>query len=244
MSESPDGSDQVHVSSEVDLPSTDPVSGEVPSSVVDDPRPVSDDAADAGQRTGDAADLGEIGKQLAGLSAQTEVFHARSEQYESIIRRMQSRIEELQNDQVRTLLKPVINRLATLYTEAHSAAERAAERGDVKSQKDFGYFADEIEEGLGMLDIESVDTKVGDDFDAGRHAARGAVPTGSAGLDRKVASVARQGFTYVGADRVFLPAIVKVYRFDSTLNVAEDTDTVSAATSQTSADQTFAEGAL
>lgn len=197
----------------------------------------------ASDEPADDAGSAAIGKQLAGLSAQIEVFHTRSEQYESIIRRMQSRIEELQSDQVRTLLKPVINRLAALYTEASHAAIRAAERGDAKSQKDFGYFADEIEEGLSMLDIESLNTQVGDGFDGSRHAARGAVATDNATLDRKVANVIRQGFTYVGAERVLLPTIVKVYRFDPA-SISTEPDTDSVGTSSSSADQIFVEGVL
>lgn len=188
---------------------------------------------DDGRSIGEPLDLVGIETRLGAMGSQLEMFHARSEQYESIIRRMQSKIEDLQSDQVRTLLKPVINRLAVLYTEAVSAAQRAADRGDLKSQKDFGYFADEVEEGLGMLDIESLDTKVDDEFDAARHAARGATVTGDQSLDRKVAGVVRQGFTYVGAERVFLPALVKVYRFDPDAVVPHDV--------QATIDETFAE---
>ncbi|KDQ04753.1 hypothetical protein EN35_27850 [Rhodococcus qingshengii] len=188
----------------------------------EEPKLVDVDSRDVDNSTVGFFDLGEIGEKLGAMGAQLEMFHARSEQYESIIRRMQSKIEDLQSDQVRTLLKPVINRLAVLYTEAVSAAQRAADRGDLKSQKDFGYFADEVEEGLGMLDIESLDTQVDDEFDAARHAARGTAVTGDQSLDRKVASVVRQGFTYVGAERVFLPALVKVYRFDPNSAVPQD----------------------
>ena len=140
-----------------------------------------------------AAELMAIGERLDSIDGSVRGFHVRAEQYETIIRKMQSKIEDLQSDQVRTLLKPVISRLANLYTEAMTAAERAAGRGDTQAQKDFGYFADEIEEGLELLDIESLGTRVGDDFNAKIQAASGTVTTDDPNLDRKVAQVIRQG---------------------------------------------------
>lgn len=158
-------------------------------------------------------DLSGVENRLEDLHNAVQGFHDRAEQYEVIIRKMQSKIEDLQSDQVRTLLKPVINRLANLYTEATSAAQRAADRGDAKAQKDFGYFADEIEEGLELLDIESLDTKVGDAFDAAVQAARGTVDTEDPALDRTVAALVRQGFSYAGAERPLLPSVVKVFKY-------------------------------
>ncbi|OBJ98310.1 nucleotide exchange factor GrpE [Mycolicibacterium conceptionense] len=146
------------------------------------------------------------------MASALERFHGRAEQYESIIRRMQSRIEELQADQVRELLKPVILKLASLHTEASAAEDRASAREDDSARKDFDYFLSEIEETLGLLDVESIGVSALDEFDAARHAARRRIETDDASLDRRVAKVLRQGFTFVGADRVFVPAVVAVYR--------------------------------
>lgn len=157
----------------------------------------------------------ELAAELADMASALERFHARAEQYESIIRRMQSRIEELQADQVRELLKPLILKLASLHTAAIDAERRASTREDDASRRDFDYFVSEIEETLSLLDIESIGVSVLDEFDAARHAARRRVDTDDASLDRRIAKVIRQGFTYVGAERVFIPAQVTVYRHTS-----------------------------
>ncbi|MHA7666795.1 nucleotide exchange factor GrpE [Mycolicibacterium sp. HS_4_1] len=153
------------------------------------------------------------GDELAAMADALERFHSRAEQYESIIRRMQSRIEELQADQVRELLKPVILKLASLHTEAAEAEARASTREDDSARKDFDYFVSEIEEVLSLLDIESIKVSTGDEFDASKHAARRRVDTDDPSLDRRVGKILRQGFTFVGAERVFVPAMVNVYRY-------------------------------
>ncbi|OBG82672.1 nucleotide exchange factor GrpE [Mycobacterium sp. E802] len=150
---------------------------------------------------------------MSAMAGALERFHERAEQYESIIRRMQARIEELQADQVRELLKPVILKLASLHTEAAAAEERASARADDSARKDFDYFVSEIEETLGLLDVESIGVSAVDEFDASRHAARRRVETDDPSLDLRIAKVIRQGFTFVGAQRVFVPAMVNVYRY-------------------------------
>lgn len=174
--------------------------------------PAPREAAAAGPtaRDDDADDLTE---QLRPMVAALERFHTRAEQYESIIRRMQTRIEELQSDQVRELLKPVILKLADLHTEATAAEERASANEDDSARKDFDFFVTEIEDTLGLLDIESIGTRVLDEFDPARHAARRRIDSDDPTLDKRVAKVIRQGFTYVGAERVFTPATVFVYRY-------------------------------
>ncbi len=159
----------------------------------------------------DGTDTMPAGELLAMVSA-IERFHGRAEEYESIIRRMQSRIEELQADQVRELLKPVIVKLASLHSEMTDAKDRAQDRGDDVARKDYDFFATEIEDALSLLDIESIGAAPMDEFVASRHAARRRVDTDDPALDRRIAKVMRQGFTYVGAERVFLPAMVNVYR--------------------------------
>ncbi|GHC76074.1 hypothetical protein GCM10007079_12050 [Nocardiopsis terrae] len=156
--------------------------------------------------------FGEVVTAVGGLEEQVRKFHARSESQENIIRQMQSRIEQLQGDQVQALLKPVLRRLAGLHAQAAEAAEQARERGE-KSEKDFDFFMDSIEEALGLIDVESVEAEPSAEFDSGKHHAARVVPTDDAEMDKRIHRVLRQGFTYAGADRVFLPAQVSVYRY-------------------------------
>lgn len=151
---------------------------------------------------------------LQGLEAQVQAFHIRAENYEQIVRNMQNRIERLQGDQVQALLKPVIQRLAGLHAQAAEAAVRARDLGE-SAEKDFSFFAVAIEEALGLVDIESVKAAPDVEFNSKKHHAVRAVPTGDIDRDRRVQRVLRQGFTYVDAPRVFLPAQVSVYRYES-----------------------------
>lgn len=164
------------------------------------------------QTSASGDDSPSVAGELAAMASALERFHSRAEQYESIIRRMQSRVEELQADQVRELLKPVIVKLAALHTEASAAEVRAAGRADDSARKDYDYFVSELEETLSLLDVESIGVVEGDVFDAAKHAARRRVDTDDVSLDRRIAKVVRQGFSFVGADRVLLPAMVTVYR--------------------------------
>lgn len=169
--------------------------------------------ASAGEHQLQPEEVSSSAEELAAMARALERFHGRAEQYESIIRRMQNRIEELQSDQIRELLKPVIIKLASLHTEATEASNRATEREEDLAQKDFDYYIREIEEALSLLNIESIDASPLDEFVAAKHAARRRIATEDPSLDRKVAKVLRQGFTFVGAERVFLPAMVNVYRY-------------------------------
>ncbi|ORI21159.1 nucleotide exchange factor GrpE [Rhodococcus sp. 1168] len=215
----------------LDVAAGEPVGTDVPDEVAGD-------APDGGAGTTDAvqtaADPAVQSGELADMVRALERFHSRAEQYESIIRRMQARIEELQADQIRELLKPVILKLASLHTEARGSEARAAARSDDLGQKDFDFFVSEIEETLGLLDIESIGVSVLDDFDAGKHAARRRVETDDASLDRRVERVLRQGFTYIGAERVFMPAMVTVYRYQG-VEAVDSANRVSVAAANVSA---------
>ena len=164
--------------------------------------------------SGDKSQFDAVTAALRSLEKQVQGFHVRAENYEQIVRQMQSRIEKLQGDQVQALLKPVIQRFAGLHAQAAEASERARERGE-PAEKDFSFFAVAIEEALGLVDIESVGAAPGVEFDSSKHHASRIVPTHDAELDQRVQRVLRQGFTYVGAPRVFLPAQVSVHRFES-----------------------------
>jgi molecular chaperone GrpE (heat shock protein) len=147
------------------------------------------------------------------VERQIAVFHARAENYEQLIGQMQSRIEQLQGDQVQALLRPIIQRFASLHAQAAAAAEQAHERGEA-AEKDFDFFAVAIEEAFGLVDIESVAARPSVEFDSSKHHAASVVVTDDPGLDRRIQRVLRQGFSYAGASRVFLPAQVSIYRYE------------------------------
>src|SRR5699024_7812459 len=83
---------------------------------------------------------------------------------------------------------------------------------DPDSGDDFRYYADAIEDMFSLYDIDSVGATAGGAFDAKMHQAARVIPTDDPALDGTVQRVARQGFIFAGAERVFLPARVSVYR--------------------------------
>lgn len=205
-------------------PAIDSPVGSGSGDVTDEPHEAGPEpASDTPESVATDDDLVPVAKEtLTAMTDALERFHGRAEQYETIIRRMQNRVEELQSDQVRELLKPVIIKLATLHTEASAGVARASGREDDSARKDFDYFVSEIEETLGLLDIESLDVSPLDEFDPARHAARRRVETSDPGLDRRVERVLRQGFTYIGSVRTLVPAMVTVYRFVPPADSIED----------------------
>lgn len=178
-------------------------------------------------QTGDSTDDERGAEMVAALEALTDQvarFHERSERQEQIVRAMQDRISSLQGDQILALLKPALLRFARLHAQAEESAVRARGRGE-EAEKDFAFFATSVEEALGLLDLDSIGAEAGAPFDSTRHAATEAVATADPALDRTIARVVRQGFTYPDAKRVTLPAQVTVYRFDETLEAADELST-------------------
>jgi len=153
---------------------------------------------------------------LGALEEQVKRFHDRSTRSEEIIRTMQSRITDLQGDQIQALLKPTIQRFAGLHAQAMEAQQSALERNE-SAAADFSFFATSIEDALGLIDFDSVHASPGAAFDATRHHATSMVSTGDPALDKTVHRVIRQGFTRAGSARVSIPAQVAVYQYDETL---------------------------
>lgn len=153
---------------------------------------------------------------LLAVEQQLLRFHERSTRQEEIIREMQARITSLQGDQIQALLKPALQRFAGLHAQALEAAAASQERGE-RASNDFAFFAAAVEDALGLLDLDSVDARVGGVFDSVAHHATGTVVTGDPALDKTIQRVTRQGFGYTGATRVTIPAQVVVYRYDETL---------------------------
>jgi molecular chaperone GrpE (heat shock protein) len=159
---------------------------------------------------------------LGALTEQVSRFHERSARSEEIIRTMQSRITDLQGDQVQALLKPTIQRFAGLHAQAAEARHAAIERNE-NAAADFSFFMTSIEDALGLIDFDSVGAAVGVAFDSTRHHATSVAATGDATLDKTIQRVIRQGFTHADATRVSIPAQVTIYQYDESLSTIEPT---------------------
>ncbi|PPF43824.1 nucleotide exchange factor GrpE [Pseudoclavibacter sp. AY1F1] len=180
---------------------------------------------------------------IAMLNSSIEGFQARSAAYEEANRQLHARNEALHQDQVRSLLKPVFERLASLHAQA-SEMSSGHHANDSEVADDFTFFATAIEELLELYDIVSVGACAGDAVNARQHAVVRVKVTDRPELDGVVARVQRQGFAYSGAGRTMLPARVIAHRYveravhANNQSVAESRDpsTEQSATSTSSAE--------
>lgn len=161
-----------------------------------------------------------IVRALDTVRAEVAGFHARAAAYEENARALHSRIETLQHDQVRALLKPFFERLAALHAQAKDSAERFAD--DSESAEDFRFFSGAIEDMFSLYDIDSVEATAGGPFDPKTQQPSRVIPTDDPARDGTVHRVVRQGFIFAGAERVFLPARVSVYRHTPTPGTSDD----------------------
>ncbi|WP_058625002.1 nucleotide exchange factor GrpE [Microbacterium testaceum] len=177
-----------------------------------DPTDVAD-PTDGTDRTGEAerAEDADAPADLPLILAALDRLNERLRASEEANRKLQSRVESLQDDQVRALLKPVFERLASLHSQSREMVSTHRGTAD-DAADDFDYFATAIEGLLGLYDIVSVDAAVGAPLDARVHFAVGSKPTDDVALDGTIQRVQRQGFTYAGAGRTLLPARVIAYR--------------------------------
>lgn len=152
-------------------------------------------------------EMAALGARFDGLVAE---FSQRAQGYESIIRSLQSEIEDLRKDQIRTLLKPVFERLAALHAQADSAAASCA---DDSAAADLRFFGESIIDLLEQLDVVSLEARAGDPMTPRVHHAVRTVPTEQAEQDGTIQRVHRQGFAFAGNDRPLLPARVSVFRY-------------------------------
>lgn len=158
---------------------------------------------------------------LDQLRAETSAFHERAAAYEDNARSLHSRIEKLQDDQVRSLLKPFFERLSTLHAQALDSSAALVTEAPAAAE-DFEYFAETIEDMFSLYDIDSVGAAVGNPFDARLHQSARIIATDDPALDATIQRVARQGFIFAGADRVLLPARVSVFRYTPTPDIESD----------------------
>lgn len=153
------------------------------------------------------------------LQAIVEKHHERSAAQEHLLQRLQGRVDDLQRDQVRTLLGPVYEQLASLHADLAEVADRHRAAHDPGSLgKELSYLVTRVDSALQLLGLESVAAAPGIAFDSRLHAATRLVPTGTTSLDRTIERVHRQGFSFPGAKKVSMHARVSVYEYDPALD--------------------------
>jgi molecular chaperone GrpE (heat shock protein) len=156
---------------------------------------------------------------MAGIRADISMFQERSAAQESLITRMQQRIEELQGDQVRALLSPVYQELASLHADLLEAAGKDySVLPPERLPRELSFLLSRVDTTLHLLGLESVGAAAGVPFDSRLHSAVRRVPTGRKSLDGVIATVQRQGFTFPGAAKASMYARVTVYAYDSTID--------------------------
>jgi molecular chaperone GrpE (heat shock protein) len=156
---------------------------------------------------------------IAGLRADFSTSQERSAAQESLITRMQQRIEELQGDQVRALLSPVYQELASLHADLTEAAGKDySVLPPERLPRELSFLVSRVDTALQLLGLESVSAAAGVQFDSRLHSAVRRVPTGRKSLDGMIEDVQRQGFIFPGAAKASMYARVTVYAYDPTID--------------------------
>lgn len=160
-----------------------------------------------------------VAEAIAGLRADFSTFQERSAAQESLIARMQQRIEELQGDQVRALLSPVYQELASLHADLTEAAGKDySVLPPERLPRELSFLVSRVDTALQLLGLESVGAAAGVEFDSRLHSAVRRVPTGRESLDGMIEDVQRQGFIFPGAAKASMYARVTVYAYDPTID--------------------------
>ena len=156
---------------------------------------------------------------IEDLRAHFSTFQERSAAQESLIARMQQRIEELQGDQVRALLSPVYQELASLHADLTEAAGKDySVLPPERLPRELSFLVSRVDTALQLLGLESVGAAAGVQFDSRLHSAVRRVPTGRKSLDEMIEDVQRQGFIFPGAAKASMYARVTVYAYDPTID--------------------------
>lgn len=150
---------------------------------------------------------------LQEVTALRESFDERSHALEAMNRTLLASVEDLQRQQLINLIKPVLGQFIELHAELTKYAATAQDEGHAAYAEDFTAAASSVEEILSGFDLVSVEAKVSDPFERGTHAAVLTKKTSNADDDLRLAKVVRQGFRFVGEDRVHMPARVVVWKF-------------------------------
>jgi molecular chaperone GrpE (heat shock protein) len=160
-----------------------------------------------------------VAEAIAGLRADFSTFQERLAAQESLIARMQQRIEELQGDQVRALLSPVYQELASLHADLTEAAGKDySVLPPERLPRELSFLVSRVDTALQLLGLESVGAAAGVEFDSRLHSAVRRVPTGRESLDGMIEDVQRQGFIFPGAAKASMYARVTVYAYDPTID--------------------------
>jgi molecular chaperone GrpE (heat shock protein) len=160
-----------------------------------------------------------VAEAIAGLRADSSTFQERSAAQESLIARMQQRIEDLQGDQVRALLSPVYQELASLHADlAEAAGKDYSVIPPERLARELSFLVSRVDTALQLLGLESVGAAAGVQFDSRLHSAVRRVPTGRESLDGMIEDVQRQGFIFPGAAKASMYARVTVYTYDPTID--------------------------
>lgn len=160
-----------------------------------------------------------VAEAIAGLRADFSTFQERSAAQESLIARMQQRIEDLQGDQVRALLSPVYQELASLHADlAEAAGKDYSVIPPERLARELSFLVSRVDTALQLLGLESVGAAAGVQFDSRLHSAVRRVPTGRESLDGMIEDVQRQGFIFPGAAKASMYARVTVYTYDPTID--------------------------
>jgi molecular chaperone GrpE (heat shock protein) len=160
-----------------------------------------------------------VAEAIAGLRADASTFQERSAAQESLIARMQQRIEDLQGDQVRALLSPVYQELASLHADlAEAAGKDYSVIPPERLARELSFLVSRVDTALQFLGLESVGAAAGVQFDSRLHSAVRRVPTGRESLDGMIEDVQRQGFIFPGAAKASMYARVTVYTYDPTID--------------------------
>ena len=132
---------------------------------------------------------------------------------------MQQRIEELQGDQVRALLSPVYQELASLHADLIEAAGKDySVLPPERLPRELSFLLSRVDTSLHLLGLEPVGAAAGAPFDSRLHSAVRRVPTGRKSLDGVIETVQRQGFIFPGAAKASMYARVTVYAYDPTID--------------------------
>ena len=160
-----------------------------------------------------------VAEAIASLRADSSTFQERSAAQESLIARMQQRIEDLQGDQVRALLSPVYQELASLHADLTEAAGKDySVIPPERLARELSFLVSRVDTALQLLGLESVGAAAGVQFDSRLHSAVRRVPTGRESLDGMIEDVQRQGFIFPGAAKASMYARVTVYAYDPTID--------------------------
>lgn len=209
MSLAQDGADQAD---EADNPDgvEDPTVGESGPAA---PDPTADSVPEPEATAPDPFD--EMRARLAGLHEQTRAYHARAEARERVIDQLHAEVERLRVGEQSVLLRPVVADLQHLRGDLLRQAETLPQ--DVTREQAarlLESFALTVELALERCGSEPVRPSVGEPFSPREHRAVGVIDAQRPDQDGTVGAVVAEGYRDTAADRVVVPAKVKVLRWN------------------------------